>query len=551
MMVVLRCFTLRRRHVFNAPPCKILHIQLFSTTSSSTSNTFPYYNPYKRAINNIFSSTEFKSKRKSYLGQKLWTEDMFVRYERWLLQKKCAVDTSARWVRLRKQWMEELTSSDATSDTKIQLKANSRDAKKKVSLELTDQAYELQSTIFDATDLHRGINRINDRLVAQAVSRMMSFVFQKLMEYCQHRNGEILPIVWFKIKESGVMIDTKQLDALTNAMNDESIQNLTNREQETTIDDPAVLEEISIYMDLLDGQLSATRDDQRYSLLLANHCEQGDIDAILSLLREERLRSSKTSPFTIDHYFMIMTMLVEKEYLRDYSGIKVFNEVTKDIKDGQTGTISQSSAEYLHNALYKEAKSLEGVTSELGALDSVRTKLAKANELLACRVMIDSYNNCSVTNTQLHKYSGITADQRRQLYDDILSLVERHSSLVMDIKTFCDWFRNRDGPPFTVVIDGANALRKSLSKVVAKMKAGGHRPLVIIPENIATTKLRCNGSVYVAPDGYDDLFCMITTVLEQKEPYEGSVVLVTNDQFLDHGKLMRDPSVRLLHTSTL
>ena len=54
-----------------------------------------------------------------------------------------------------------------------------------------------------------------------------------------------------------------------------------------------------------------------------------------------------------------------------------------------------------------------------------------------------------------------------------------------------------------------------------------------------------------AKPGYDDLFCMIATVLEQKEPYEGSVVLVTNDQFLDHGKLMRDPSVRLLHTSTL
>ena len=88
-------------------------VHLFSTTTTSIPlPSLNYYQPYKQAVKRLLLSTEFKSKKKSVLGQRLWTEDMFTRYEKWLLQKETAVTTRCKL--LKKNWIEYSTLGVAT-----------------------------------------------------------------------------------------------------------------------------------------------------------------------------------------------------------------------------------------------------------------------------------------------------------------------------------------------------------------------------------------------------------------------------------------------------
>ena len=56
--------------------CHSQDVRLFSTTTTSTPlmPSLDYYQPYKQAVKRLLLSTEFKSKKTSVLGQRLWTE---------------------------------------------------------------------------------------------------------------------------------------------------------------------------------------------------------------------------------------------------------------------------------------------------------------------------------------------------------------------------------------------------------------------------------------------------------------------------------------------
>lgn len=53
-----------------------------------------------------------------------------------------------------------------------------------------------------------------------------------------------------------------------------------------------------------------------------------------------------------------------------------------------------------------------------------------------------------------------------------------------------------------------------------------------------------DGKIYTIPNGsHDDIFCMIGTVADQGIAPKLHPILITNDLFRDHTKVMRDPEL--------
>ena len=513
-------------------------LTLPSSLSLSFSSSTPqiqihndHYMSYKRSVRDILSSAEYKQKKKSMLVRSVWSDDMFTRYEKWLLQREPSVDSSY-WNLLSKQWMENATNDDTK---RVRMK-------NQATKELNAQSQALLSKIFPTPDPHQKNKRKTAILVYQAFDRMMTFVITKLVKYCQIRGGEMIPIMWFKMKECGMVMNAKQLHTLPNLVT----SSLTNRlEQSTKGDQERLLEEdIFMYHDMLTrghesdsiyAPTPQTLESHRDLAMLKQHCDEGNVDEAFSLLEE--IRTSNVSSFTFDHYILVMAMLVERGQL------KLFDKVARGMIN-QTGSISPSSAKHLHNILVKKAAhfSQKGIDCDSPEDILDRNTPAKVNELLSCRVEIDPVTSvCPVTGYSLDDHS-LTREQRKMILDDILLIGEKHSSLVKQLETFSDWLQNREGePPFTVILDGANVSR--LSKMMSELKLAGYHPLVIIPKKIAakSSPSLTNGSSYIVDD-YDDLFCMLATVVKQ-EGLDRTVMLMTNDKLRDHSREMRDPDV--------
>ena len=75
--------------------------------------------------------------------------------------------------------------------------------------------------------------------------------------------------------------------------------------------------------------------------------------------------------------------------------------------------------------------------------------------------------------------------------------------------------------------------------------------MVIIPKKIAakSSPSLTNENSYIVDD-YDDLFCMLATVVKQ-EGLDRTVMLMTNDKLRDHSREMRDPDVSDLRAHVL
>jgi len=500
--------------------CHTQDVRLSSTTTAST--PLDHYQPYKQAIKRLLLSTEFKSKKKSVLGQRLWTEDMFTRYEKWLLQKETAVPTRCKL--LKKNWIEYLTHGGKEID--------SISIRKQTILELSSQSETLQSKIFATND------HANALLISKSVARIQTFVFNNLVRTCLEGGGG-LPVVWLKIKESGTVIDTKQLNVLNNILDETST--LVN-----SLDSSKEKEEILVYHDLLTKNISENKYSKRcVQAIFTHHCDNGDIDSASSLLRVMK-SSHISSAFTLDDYMKVISMLIGNGQLRNATGLKMFDEITTDMI-GQVGSLSQSSAIHLYNILSKEAKNLDGLTSRMSEypLDEVRQTIVKPNEILASRVMIDPLSStCPVTKIQLYN-NAITLEERRKMFEDILALGD------VELTKFSEWLDNRTDHPFTVILDVANI--GSVERMVDILMKADEYPLVILSEKVATLnheraalarRLKNRGILYVTPDGTDDdLFSMLATVSEQRVSClihgEVSPVLVSNDRFSEHRKQMR------------
>ena len=289
------------------PNFQCLH-RKYTISSIDSSQRFPrdYYPPYKRAVAKIISSKEFRSKKSLLISQGLWSEDTLHKFERWLLQTKPAVDqrsTVERWCHLREKWMAGLTSKSKNDAN------DSAEGRRMKSLscisDLSSQCEALQSKIFTSSSDHNN-----------TFSRMLQYIFHKLIHHClegTNAGASILPVVWYKMKESGVVIKQSKIRALLNAMIEPTSTYRLERSSKI------LLEELVMYHDLLSGEVSGDVVSeesfyQRYPAMLRHHCGLGDASAALALLM--RIQALPLEIVTSDHYMLVLATLAENGHVR-------------------------------------------------------------------------------------------------------------------------------------------------------------------------------------------------------------------------------------------
>lgn len=176
--------------------------------------------------------------------------------------------------------------------------------------------------------------------------------------------------------------------------------------------------------------------------------------------------------------------------------------------------ISSSSARRLYNSMAVGFRS-DGSNSELkNSLKeahplmsmSLTWQPAGSNELVASRVSLDrSTGICPVTNAQ-QRLIVLEPNQRTQLHDDLLKLsTEQFAKFAgrrsddspfrakEQLQVFSDWLDQRQGEPFTTIVDGANVgyYMQSFDRgrfnyyqikfMVDTLEGRGENPLVVIP----------------------------------------------------------------------
>ena len=180
--------------------------------------------------------------------------------------------------------------------------------------------------------------------------------------------------------------------------------------------------------------------------------------------------------------------------------------------------ISSSSARRLYNSLAvgfqsdcldnNDGHSIVSTLKEAHPLMSMSLtrQLAERNELVACRISLDrSTGLCPVTQAQ-QRLIILEPDQRTQLHNDLLKLSTEQSAKFAgrkaddsptraqeQLQLFSNWLDQRQGEPFTAIVDGANVgyYMQSFDRgrfnyyqiqfMVDTLEERGENPLVVIP----------------------------------------------------------------------
>lgn len=222
---------------------------------------------------------------------------MFQKFEGWLLQRKPVVSEKMttleqHWSHLRVKWMDILTSDEKTNnsdenDTAISCNISMDD-------HLSAQREVLQSIIFADFDNHDPYqHHYNDipaqSLVSKSFSRLIQSIFHECVDYCllgggdESRRLSILTVLWFKMKESGAILNQSKIIRLINAA---SRGGIMKSEQSTTTDQEVmIMEEMIMYHDLL-YDLSGVPLHNRYPAMIRYCCEVGDVEKAVKLLRK-------------------------------------------------------------------------------------------------------------------------------------------------------------------------------------------------------------------------------------------------------------------------
>eukprot|EP00986_Skeletonema_menzelii_P007083 scaffold2736_cov212-Skeletonema_menzelii.AAC.3 len=357
-----------------------------------------------------------------------------------------------------------------------------------------------------------------------------------------------------------------------------------------------------------------------YLPILKQYCESNDVGAALAVFKQ--MQSISTVILEPENYVLLLASIAENGYfcknsppiqgisdlgLDNESGPELFNELVSEMADDVL-EISSASASRLHNALAVGFKGRpENNLKEMHPLASmpVSRQPAESNEVVACRISLDrSSGICPVTNAQ-QRLLVLEPSQRRQLHDDLLSLSrdqfvkfagkredESPERAAEELQKFSDWLDDRDGEPFTAILDGANIgyYMQSFDKgrfnyhqikfMVDTLEERGENVLVVIPNKygynsfytskahhqqldaaertIMNDLLRRKKLYKVPPRCLDDFYWMLASVSDQVSARKGvdlSVpnddpsgrwpgvrpVLISNDQMRDHKWELLEP----------
>ena len=274
------------------------------------------YQLYRHAVTKVIQSPEFKTQKEYWTAQNSWTQENFHRLEAWLLQKKplSKTDTSQLlevWDSTRKKWIEVLSNNNINNDANIDNKAGVEIQRKKLRTLLIShhatQRNALQNYVFE---MHS--SPMSESLSSPVVAPprdpgtsqsllLVQFVIHTLVDHCcDEKQGllriAILPLIWQKIKEGGVIIKKTKFRRMLNCATDSTFMmsqfdRLTNQ--------VVLFEELIMYYDLEFGENEKTTLSWRYLSLLKQ-------------LSSLRLRVSQPKPLTeVDIYALGVTFLIE------------------------------------------------------------------------------------------------------------------------------------------------------------------------------------------------------------------------------------------------
>ena len=224
-------------------------------------------------------------------------------------------------------------------------------------------------------------------------------------------------------------------------------------------------------------------------------------------------------------------------------GPQLFDEIAKDMAENVL-EISSASARKLSNALaagFKDAldpdsegensDNIVSIVKEAHPLAPipVSKNRAMANELVACRVLLNRLTGtCEVTGAQ-QQLILLESSQRKQFLVDLIELSktqytnytknigsrDKHAAndsedkAAEQLQKFSDWLNTREGAPFTAIVDGANVgyYMQNFAKggfnyhqikfMVDTLESRGETPLVVLPNKYNNTNYIYNSKQQV------------------------------------------------------
>lgn len=373
-----------------------------------------------------------------------------------------------------------------------------------------------------------------------------------------------------------------------------------------------------------------SNDDARlrtYLPVLKLYCEQGNVPAALRLFK--CMRNEPTVRLEPENYVLMISTVAENGYFKSTSkplegaqnigyryakGADLFDELVTEMSEDVL-EISAASARRLHNALVEglEGECFADIAEPIHSLGGVVTRNEKAgdNDLVTSRVLIEkSTGNCPRTGVTLQLIK-LEKAQQNQLHESLLELSktrfeeftgktetrsQRNDDYAAEkLNEFALWLNNREGKPFTAIIDGANVAYymqnfdkgcfnfHQIQFVVDALEKSHEHPLVILPykyctdsfmvsmglkhfrQSLSTEEQRIlenlskKGQLYRVPSRcLDDYYWMLASVSDQTKSRSGEnldvshddvrgrwpgtrPMLITNDQMRDHKLGLLEP----------
>lgn len=360
--------------------------------------------------------------------------------------------------------------------------------------------------------------------------------------------------------------------------------------------------------------------------VLQSYCQDGDMSRGLQLY--QKMRQVPSVHFEAETYVLILSSLARRGYFRKDSepihgagefgyesrcGAPLFDAIATEMADDVL-EISSDSAKDMRNAFVdgfassESAKNLYIVPYDCDL--SSLSDLVPEEELVANRITIDSNSTvCLRTNATL-RLILLEECQRKQVHDTLIEMadtqfdayetkLQKKGNKPSKISTednyagkhlegFADWLNDREGEPFTCIIDGANVAYYGIGCInyhqiklmVKSLEKMGEKPLVIMPQKYAQKKFHLRqgyvqelpesqmailqemedtGMLYKVPHRcLDDYYWMLSSVSNQTLSRNGATldvslhnedgrfpgtrpILLTNDQMRDHKLELLEP----------
>lgn len=412
-------------------------------------------------------------------------------------------------------------------------------------------------------------------------------------------------VVWRKIRESGLLPREKAVSTYMyilaghDLLEDVAIfHDLLYEPNEKTItlrikalidqNKPAEAENILFQLPDKKGETPEWKRLRTFLPILTYYCRQDDAMSLLRLWRAAR--QSDGVFLDADTYALLFSTLARLgSFDADATGggpalfDHLASECAQDLLE-----LTPAAARQIYNAL-------TGTSSEDDESLLVQTL---PSGVLTGKVTVDKATGvCPATQTKLRLFM-LTHEQREQVHDTLLDMAavqheeygerrrakgqvseERDGAYALEqLSRFSRWLRERQGPPFTVVIDGPNVAYYGhgdvhYSQVQAVHQAlveMGEYPLVVMPLKYASPTFWLNGlqrtqdmseedaqvlkklqdedQIYLVPAHcLDDYYWMLSSVVQQtfvemkvsRSNTEGRFpglrpMLITNDQMRDH-----------------